>query len=121
MTAQPAVVDAYLEIAKSLFDGRLAEDTLPKAATSLPPLNQPLLDQLAAQAEEAGLAQPRHGWAMTAVADAAAEVTDDPFLKALAAWYLARAANVWCRLDRVQTAVTRARTGFTALGEAGWL
>ena len=98
----------------------MLEDKLPRAAASLPPLDHPRLGQLAQKVEEICLSQPRLGWAISAVADTITAQTADPFLVALSAWYLARAANEWARPDRVEAAVQRAQSGFITLGEAGW-
>lgn len=120
----PLTVQAelYLALAEKLVDGRITEDQLPNYTTNLPPLHRELLDYLAAQADEVSLRLPKNGWAVAAVADAAAaHLPDAPFLQALAAWYLARAANAWTRPLRVETAVARARAGFTALGQSGWV
>ncbi len=119
LTAQ---AEPYLALAQKLVDGRITEDQLPDHTTNLPPLHRELLDYLAAQADDASLRLPKYSWAAAAVADAvASHLPDVPFLQALAAWYLARAANAWTRPRRVETAVARARAGFTALGESGWL
>ncbi|HUM70662.1 MAG TPA: hypothetical protein PLK31_17670, partial [Chloroflexota bacterium] len=120
MAPQPSTAP-YLAQAEQLFHGRINVQNLPHLATQLPPLDQPLLDQLADHATHLALAQPKHGWAVTAVAEAAAALTDDTFLQACAAWQVARAANAWYRPDLVDTAVARARAGFARLAEPGWL
>jgi tetratricopeptide (TPR) repeat protein len=43
------------------------------------------------------------------------------FLRSLAAWYLARSASRWEQPQKLNVAVSRARPGFTELGEMGWL
>lgn len=90
LTAQ---AEPYLELAEKLVDGRVSEDELPDLTANLPPLHRELLDYLADQANDISVKQPKRSWAITAVADAAAHLPDSPFLQAMAAWYLARAAN----------------------------
>ncbi|MCA9950131.1 MAG: CHAT domain-containing protein [Anaerolineales bacterium] len=121
MAVRESELDDYLETAAALFDGRLAEAELPPAVANLPAIDQQRVEQLAAMAAEAAFTQPKYGWALTAVAAVAADCIEDTFLQALAAWYLARAANAWVQPDRVQTAVTRARAAFAALDLPGWL
>ena len=117
-----AHTDAYRELADLLIQSRLAEADLPNVTASLPLLNRELLDTLAVQAARFSLSQPRHGWAMMAVTDAAAaHISDNSFLSALAAWYLARSANEWCRPERIDAALRRAHLIFTELGEDTWI
>jgi tetratricopeptide (TPR) repeat protein len=118
---QQFIPSAYLELAKRLADGSLSMATLPHLAAQLPALDRLLLDSLATHTDHLALGQPKQGWAVAAVAEAAAILTNDPFLQALAAWYVARAGNAWVRPDVVATAVTHARDLFTQLGETGWL
>lgn len=111
----------YLELAEKLVDGRITEDQLPHLTPRLPPLDRGLLDYLANHSDQVSLRLPKYSWAVTAVADAAAaHLPDAVFLQALAAWYVARAANAWTRPQRVEEAISRARAGFTTLGETGW-
>ncbi|MBX3055563.1 MAG: CHAT domain-containing protein [Anaerolineae bacterium] len=112
---------AYLAEAERLFHGRLSPESLPHLAAQLPLLDRPLLDHLADYADQLALTQPKHGWAVTAVAEAAAAYTPDLFLHGLAAWYIARAANAWVRPQLVEAAIARARTAFAQLDEPGWL
>jgi CHAT domain-containing protein len=118
-TADPA--QAYLTLASHLFSGQTAESELPAAVQVLPPLDQTLLETLAGEAQQAAWSQPRRSWAIMATADAAAQQTNDLFLKSLAAWHLAYAANAWVRPQRVEAAVARAREGFAMLGRDDWL
>ncbi|MCA9948976.1 MAG: CHAT domain-containing protein [Anaerolineales bacterium] len=111
----------YRALAEDLYHNRLPVEDLPAYTAQPPPLDRQLLDHLADQAQNASLTRPRYGWALMVVADTAVQQTTDPFLKALAAWYLARAANGWFRPDLVETAVTRARTLFTELNKPGWV
>lgn len=111
---------ACLKLAEQLNAGELTEAELPAALKPLPSLTRQTLEVLARAAEEAGVTQPRLGWAIAAVADAHLADGGDPLLRARAAWYLARAANAWARPERVEHAVRRARAGFTELGESGW-
>ncbi|MCL4266948.1 MAG: CHAT domain-containing protein [Anaerolineae bacterium] len=112
---------AYLAEAERLFHGRLSPENLPHLTAQLPPVDRSLLDHLADHAAQLALTQPKHGWAVTAVAEAATAHTPDPFLQGLAAWHVARAANAWVRPQLVETAITRARAAFTKLDEPGWL
>jgi len=112
---------AYLTLANKLFDKQISQDDLNPSAAQLPPLNRTLLDQLAQCAEEAAQTAPRLGWAITAIADAAAVYNEEPFIQALAAWYLGRAANHWAQPKRVTEAIERARRGFESLNEPGWI
>jgi tetratricopeptide (TPR) repeat protein len=122
--AHPSFVDAYLEQADYLANGRIPLPSLPLTAAHLPSLDGPLLDALAAQATRISLTEPKRGWALTAVAEASAAHVQDPFLQALANWHVARAANAWYRPDLVATAVARARRYFNqsdVTAESGWL
>jgi hypothetical protein len=84
MVASSPEVDAYLELADSLINGRLTEADLHSSTIHLPPLSNELLQTLAALAQKAALTQPKQTWAITAVA--AARPTDNVFLSGLAAW-----------------------------------
>ena len=86
MAVRESELDDYLETAAALFDGRLAEAELPPAVANLPAIDQQRVEQLAAMAAEAAFTQPKYGWALTAVAAAAADCIEDTFLQALAAW-----------------------------------
>lgn len=112
---------SYLSLAGALYQGHLSEGDLQAAVIQLPSLDQECLDKLAQIAHQASLTQPRRGWALMAVADAAAQQGADLFLQSLAAWHLSRAANRWFRPNRVEEAVNRARAGFAKLNEPGWL
>jgi hypothetical protein len=114
-------VQAYRALASHLFSGKTAELELPAAVQVLPPLDQTLLEALAGEAQQAAWSQPHRSWALMATAEVTAQRTNDLFLKSLAAWHLEYAANAWVRPQRVETAVARAREGFTALGRDNWL
>ena len=114
-------VHTYLQVAENLFTHSLLEGNLPATSANLPTLNEDILNELALQAETAALTQPAYAYAIMAVADSAAQNTNDTFLCALAAWQLARAANWWVQPQLVETAVTRAQTLFAQLQEPGWL
>lgn len=121
MTDVEVAAKAYLEIAESLHDGRLAEADLAQAVRSLPALDRPLLEHLAERGTVYRRRRPRQGWALAAVADAAAGRRDDFFLQALAAWHLAEAANGWVRPGRVEEAAGRAYRLFELAEEPGWM
>lgn len=121
MTNDAPIPSPYLELAHQLDHGLTREGELALAASQLPPLTETRLQALADQSEVASLDRPRYGWALMAVANAAATHTPDRFVQALAAWHLARAANDWLRPDRVEAAVQRARAYFAELNEPGWL
>ncbi|HLF25885.1 MAG TPA: CHAT domain-containing protein [Anaerolineae bacterium] len=112
---------AYLVLAENLYRDASIEPDLVEIAAQLPLLNHGLLNWLADQSQAASLVRPRYAWALMAVTDAAATYVSDHFLQVLAAWYLGRAANDWVRPDRAQPALRRARAGFDALGEEGWM
>jgi len=115
-------IAAYLEQANGWISAHL-DATISPNVVLLPPLTPLLLDSLASHAVQVALTQPKHAWAITAVAEAAAAHTRDPFLQAQAHWQAARAANAWYRPDLVATAVTQARQQFTAAGvtaTSGW-
>lgn len=114
-------IQNYQRLAWALWGGEVLEDELPAAAAHLPPLDETLLHRLARMAEEKSYARPRLGWAISAVCDAAATHLGQPFLQAVAAWYLARAANDWVRPTRVEAAIQRARPLFVALGRTDWV
>jgi len=114
--------DAYVYLAKDLFEGGLLESELPAASTKLPLLNPDLLSRIAQFADRLNTTQPRYGWAITQVAHSAAiSQTCDVLIQSLAAWYLARACNHWTQPKRVNEAVAAARSGFKELNESGWL
>lgn len=115
-----AAYEKFLTLSHQLFTGQISEPDLPKVAATLPPLTQPLLETLAAAAQQASLTAPRRSWALMTTADAATQQTGDLFLQSLAAWHLAWAANAWVRPQRVEAAATRARKGFIALGREEW-
>ncbi len=115
-----AAYEKFLSRSQQLFTAQINESELAGVVATLPTLTRPLLERLAATAQQASLTEPRHSWALMATADAAAQQTNDLFLQALAAWYLAWAANAWVRPQRVEAAVVRARAGFTAVGREEW-
>jgi len=117
----PENIADYLSLAEDLYTGKISPEALPAASRTLPALTAPTLEALTRKIESASLTQPRLGWALAAVADAAARRSTDPFLQASAAYHLARAANDWVRPARVEEAVQRARAGFEVLGEDGWV
>jgi tetratricopeptide (TPR) repeat protein len=119
MVAPSPEVNAYLELADSLIYGRLTEADLASSTIHLPPLTNELLQTLANLAQKVALTQPKHAWAITAVA--ASQPTNNVFLSGLADWYLARAANAWAQPQIVEAAITRARNKFAASEEKGWL
>lgn len=120
MTDVEFATSAYLELAESLHDGRLAEADLAEAVRSLPALNRPLLEALAEQGAPYRRRRPRRGWALAAVVDAAAGRVDDVFLQGLAAWHLADAANEWVRPGRVEEAADRAYRFFQEAEKPAW-
>jgi tetratricopeptide (TPR) repeat protein len=112
---------AYVHLANRLFENTASERDLPAITLQLPPLNQNILNKLAQQAEDAALTEPRRGWAITHVADAAANSQScDLFARSMAAWYLGRACNHWGQPKQATTAISRAREGFMVLSESGW-
>lgn len=115
-------LSAYLLLANKLLENKASERSLFKTASQLPPLNKEILDELVHYAEAAALTEPRRGWAIAQVADAAANSQNcDLFIQSTAAWYLGRACSHWGRPERVTTAISRARQGFMDLHEIGWM
>lgn len=112
----------YSNAANDLFSGRISERDLLSISPQLPLINVELLNQLAQYAEKVSLVQPRHGWAITQVAFSATNLQQGEFFtKALAAWYLGRAANHWGRPKRVTAAISSARRIFLKLNHPGWI
>lgn len=112
---------AYFHVADDLFSHRIHERDVSGIASKLPPLDETLLHRLGQQAEALAGTRPRRGWAITRVAHGVAMHQEQPlFLRALAAWYLARASNYWARPKRVAAAVSQARRAFVKLNEPGW-
>lgn len=109
----------YLSLTGDLLNCRFPEEDLSQHAQTLPPLTAELLDAIVAKADRVSLAQPKHGWALTAVA--AAAQTTDLRLRGLSAWQLARAANGWVRPRRVEAAIEQAQVVYAALQDDGWL
>lgn len=114
------MLEPYLHLAAQLDEGSFLDHDLLHHAALLPGLDEQLLKQAASHAQKASLSRPRLGWALAKVADAAAQHTDDPFLQALAAFHLARAANEWVRPARAAEAARRGRAGFARLHAHGW-
>lgn len=112
----------YLALAERLFADPAHETTWLAEAVTLPPFTDALLRQLVAHADHLALAQPRRGWALLAVATAAAQAqTVAPFLQAKAAWYLARSANEWVQPQRVAAALDQAQPIFEKQQATGWV
>ncbi len=119
---ESASIQAYLLLAEGLNSARVNEDQLEAEAAQLPPLDEQLIEDLAEKSHDAGLARPRMGWAIAAAVDAAARVQDiAPFLRALAAWFVGRAANHWVQPGIVEEATLRARRIFETLEMPGWI
>jgi CHAT domain-containing protein len=113
---------AYLDLANDLFAGRISERDVFGAVTELSSLDNGLLDELAQYSEETALFEPRRSWAIAQVAYSASNFQNsDAFIKALAAWYLGRAANHWAQPKRVTVAISRARRSFVKLNQPGWI
>jgi hypothetical protein len=110
----------YVWVAEHLFQHNLSTETLSDYVACLPIIRRPLFNDLTRLAETAVFTQPAYAYALMTVADVAAQHSDDLFLRGLAAWQLARAANAWVRPQLVETAVSRAHTLFTQLHEPGW-
>ncbi|MBT3391031.1 MAG: CHAT domain-containing protein [Chloroflexi bacterium] len=122
MLEATSVVQAYLDITEKLFTGEIDENALPTIAKNLPVLSEKSLYALGQHAENTAPTQPRRAWAIAAVTDAAAQAhPTTPFIQALAAWYLGRAANYWVQPKRVSAAIARARKGFDQASELGWM
>ena len=92
MTDSPA---DFLALAEQLDLGTVSETDLPARVLGLPNLDEALLAVLTETAQNTFLVAPRRGWALAAVADQAAQLTNDQSLQAQAAFHLARAANAW--------------------------
>jgi tetratricopeptide (TPR) repeat protein len=118
MTAQ-----RYLALAQQVEQQPADAARLLAAVAAFPPLDTPLFIALSEQVAADAGHYPRRAWAIAAVADAAAARLGNEhlWLKAQAAWQLSRAANEWVRPDLVDEPLQRARAGFTALGDQGWL
>jgi tetratricopeptide (TPR) repeat protein len=114
-------IKVFLDTAQRLFESPALEAQLPDMAREFSSLSLEHLDRLAMEAEKAAISQPRLSWAIAALADAAVSRSDDLILKSKAAWYLARACNEWVRPQRVEEAAGRARAGFAARRETGWV
>ncbi len=97
------------------------EERLTVAAATLPRLTETRLLALIRKAERLALTQPRLGWAMLAVANAAATHQPDRLLQARAAWHMGWAANEWVQPKRVAAAMDLAQPLFAAAGETGWV
>ena len=115
-------MQAYLDRGDELFSHEIRERDLLDFAAELPALDHGLLDEIGQRAEEFAGSQPRRGWSLTRVAyRAAAAQKAEPFLRALAAWYLGRSANHWGQPRRAMAAIGQARRTFVRLEEAGWV
>ena len=116
-----ASVADYLGVANQLYTDPVLERKLSAAAARLPLLDRDLLETLATRARQASLDQPRYGWAIATVVDAAAVRVPNRFVQPLAAWHLGSAANAWVRPDYALEALRRARHNFITLDEPGWV
>ena len=114
-------ISAILSLADDLHYYRLADADLPEATRNLSSLNDQTLQALIQQADAASLIEPRRGWAIMAVTDAAASHDAPTFLQGLAAWHLARLANEYTHPRLVQAALSRARPLFEQCHEPVWL
>lgn len=114
------IVAPYLVVAQQLAHDLALESVLAQTSRQLPPLTLPLLTNLAERGEVTGRENPRLGWAILAVAHAAAHHHPQQQLQAQAAWHLARAANQWVRPQRVAEAITQAQRLF-GQNQPGWL
>ena len=113
---------AYLSRIEELIDETPVQDTARKNDERLPLLDEALLSRLAQYAEEVSQDHPDQGWIIAKLIDTAASTQSCGLLiKAKAAWYLARAANHCAQPKWVLEAVSRAREGFAAFNETGWL
>lgn len=110
----------YLVVAQQLANDLALESGLPQTSRQLPPLTSLLLANLAEQGEVSGRETPRLGWAILAVANAAAQHQPQQMLQAQAAWHLGRAANQWVRPKRVAEAIAQAQRLFGE-EQVGWL
>lgn len=119
MSDDPAL-QPYLNLADTVFLGKIHADELDAATRHLPPLNENLLAQLARQAEDSAVRSPRHAWAICSLLDHLAH-PHDLRLRSRAAWYLGRAFNHWGQPEKVAESIRRARQGFEALGESDWV
>ncbi len=113
--------ESYCKLADFVLGEDIKTNQLPQELASLPPLTKTLLNQLTQAAEEASNSSPRRARAITLVADCAARLTGSPLLEARAAWHLGRAYNHWGQPLKVAESITRARRGFEALSDPGWL
>lgn len=112
--------DAYLQLAEAFFRGDLSEIELAHHTRQLPVLDQQGVEHIASLSEAAGVAHPRQGYAIAAVACEAAQAAG-PFTRALAACHKARAANQWSRPNLAWDILPEARRIFSELGELGWV
>jgi tetratricopeptide (TPR) repeat protein len=113
---------AYIALSDQFFDHKISERSLLTSVRELSPIDSVVLDQLAQRAEELAAVEPRRGWVLAKVAHSAASFQQcDPYLLAMAGWYLGRAANDWARPKRAQVTISRARRGFQKLGQSGWV
>lgn len=112
----------YVDLSNQLFDHTISERSLRQSARELPSIDLVLLDRLAQRAEEWAAVEPRRAWAIAKVAYSAASLQQcEPYLLAMAAWYLGRAANDWAQPKRVQAAISHARRGFQQLNQPAWV
>ena len=109
----------YLALAQQLAaDPAQASSRL--AAATLPPLTPNALRQLSHLADQHAASRPGYSYALMAVANTAANPTQDKNLQAQAAWHLARAANAWVRPQLTTQAANQAETLFNQLNQPGW-
>ncbi|MBK9054515.1 MAG: CHAT domain-containing protein [Chloroflexi bacterium] len=113
-------INALLTLANDLHQRRLVETDLPDVMRQVP-LDESTLYDLIHQANSASRQQPRQGWAIMAVAAAAATNHLSPFPQALAAWHLGRLNNEYARPLQARETLAQARHLFTELNEPGWL
>lgn len=112
---------AYRALAAEVVHRPAAADGLPaERVAPLPRLTMELLLELAEEAVALAVARPADGWALMAVADAAAGAAGDLPRQAQTALQLARAANAYAQPLRAFAAAARAEQLFQQLGQPAW-
>ncbi|HAX69738.1 MAG TPA: hypothetical protein DCY14_09040 [Anaerolineae bacterium] len=113
---------SFFELSIRLLHKQIAIHDLPLLADQLPPIDRRVMERVGREIEERTDAVPRSAWALAVVMDGVCSaVTTDPFARSLAAWYLGYVLNALGKPVEVEEAISRARQGFAALGDQGWL
>jgi tetratricopeptide (TPR) repeat protein len=116
------VDQSFFELSTRVLTKQISIEDLSRLADQLPPIDRGLMERMGREIEERTDCAPPSAWALALVMDRLCSTgVTDTFTKSLAAWYLGFVLNALGKPVEVEEAITRARQGFAALEEDGWL